>query len=543
MKYKFDFDVIQIGSGPGAAPIFMRLALKGIKTCILEAGERFKGKDLLKAAPEMAAKAFPEYGDRGFIALHTPYARFGSNMSLLNLRVLSNGGVVNNFVCHGLYGLSGQGVGGTSLIWANVMYEPPEVTFDKGWPIGYDTLAPYYQRARQMMRPAFTPGLSSGVLEDDPAKRSQDLRLAAAHLGLQWKPADVAVTFGLTGKATVNPSGASQLACTMCGACSVGCPQGAKNTVDLNYLKVGEMAGGKIMTKCKVESIEKLPSGGYVVVAETYASDGKFNGMIRLTAKRVVVSGGVFGTNQLLLTLKRNGYLPKLSDALGTKFSVNGNVVSGALSKSPLKGRPDDNVAGPSIMGVIDLDQYVIEDYANPTKYVSSMIGSNAVKRFTSLIRGIFGFDKTEKAESDITEDIELMISVGRDNSSGRLFLNQFGRLSMTWPGGLSNESLLVQSHKTLRDLAEAMGRKYVPNVLSLFNQPATYHPLGGCPMGTTSKDGVVDSFGRVFNYPGLYVSDGSIVPKAIGRNPGLTILALSERVADGILADISLHG
>jgi cholesterol oxidase len=68
----------------------------------------------------------------------------------------------------------------------------------------------------------------------------------------------------------------------------------------------------------------------------------------------------------------------------------------------------------------------------------------------------------------------------------------------------------------------------------------ALTHPLGGCRMGATPDDGVVDEFGRVFNYPGLYVADGSMIPTALGVNPSLTISALTLRiVAEAVIPEL----
>ncbi|MDQ3448057.1 MAG: GMC family oxidoreductase, partial [Chloroflexota bacterium] len=61
-------------------------------------------------------------------------------------------------------------------------------------------------------------------------------------------------------------------------------------------------------------------------------------------------------------------------------------------------------------------------------------------------------------------------------------------------------------------------------------------HPLGGAPMGRHAGEGVVDAWGEVFGYPGLYVADGSVMPGTVGPNPSLTIAALADRFADGIL-------
>jgi cholesterol oxidase len=54
--------------------------------------------------------------------------------------------------------------------------------------------------------------------------------------------------------------------------------------------------------------------------------------------------------------------------------------------------------------------------------------------------------------------------------------------------------------------------------------------------MGRSDRDGVVDSYGRVFNYPGLYVADGAVMPGPVGANPSFTIAALSDRFAQAII-------
>jgi cholesterol oxidase len=54
--------------------------------------------------------------------------------------------------------------------------------------------------------------------------------------------------------------------------------------------------------------------------------------------------------------------------------------------------------------------------------------------------------------------------------------------------------------------------------------------------MSDESNTGVVNEFGEVWNYPNLYVSDGSIIPTALSVNPSATISALSERIADRLV-------
>jgi cholesterol oxidase len=63
-----------------------------------------------------------------------------------------------------------------------------------------------------------------------------------------------------------------------------------------------------------------------------------------------------------------------------------------------------------------------------------------------------------------------------------------------------------------------------------LFNVPGTAHCLGGCTIGRSRDDGVVDAQHRVFGYKNMYVCDGSVVAANLGVNPSLTITALAER-------------
>ncbi|MCK7495498.1 MAG: GMC family oxidoreductase [Comamonadaceae bacterium] len=64
----------------------------------------------------------------------------------------------------------------------------------------------------------------------------------------------------------------------------------------------------------------------------------------------------------------------------------------------------------------------------------------------------------------------------------------------------------------------------------SLMNMSTTAHILGGCHMGSSADNGVIDTSHQVFGYPGLYVVDGAAVSANVGVNPALTITALAER-------------
>jgi cholesterol oxidase len=88
-----------------------------------------------------------------------------------------------------------------------------------------------------------------------------------------------------------------------------------------------------------------------------------------------------------------------------------------------------------------------------------------------------------------------------------------------------------------MQRFAAAMGARFVDNPIWHFGRRViTVHPLGGCPMGRDSSEGVVSPWGEVFGQPGLYVADGSVMPGPVGPNPSLTIAALADRFASHLL-------
>jgi cholesterol oxidase len=525
MSTKFDFDVIVIGSGFGGGTVALRLAQAGKKVCVLERGRRWRGKNMPPASKgHPQTTAFPEIGDKHFFWGREFWRPMRQRLGLYDVRQLT-----------ALQGLGGAGVGGGSLIWANVVVDAPESVFASGWPsdINRAVLDPYYRKADPFLRPTRVPGVDGSASRYTIA-RANALKAAALKLGLKWKPVDVAVNFGDEITAQRNGHGsARQKGCNFCGLCTAGCPQNAKNTVDITYIAEAEKLGAQVRAQHEVDAIGQTGDGYYVTFA-AYNLDGTLAHRGILKAPQVVLAAGSFGSTELLLRCRDGAYLPNISLALGSRFSINGNVLSGALNPNARSNPALNN--GPAISGMIDYGNFAVEDLSNPT-WAAGIVGEGNFKRAWAFLRALAGF-KPSKKTLDEARDLLVYVGVGKDTASGRLSLNAFGDLHLDWEGGLENEPVVKALHAEMSKLAAAQGRAYVPNVFSVFNRPVTYHPLGGCPMAETAQKGVVDSYGRVFGYPGLFVADGSIVPTAIGRNPSYTIAALAERVAEGMVTD-----
>ncbi len=236
---------------------------------------------------------------------------------------------------NGAFILAGSGVGGGSLNYANTLYVPPDVFFERpsvqrlG---GKAELLPYYELAGRML--GLTP---------NPVETVQDvlMRETAAEIGRgsTFRLTDVAVYFGKEGEPAADPyfqgEGPDRIGCELCGECMTGCRKDAKNSLDKNYLYFAEKFGARIFAENKVVDIEPLGAEG----SEGYrVRTRKTTGLLRrrrglvFKAKGLVIAAGALGTNTLLMDMKRKGRLPNLSDHLGRYARTNSETMLGVRS-------------------------------------------------------------------------------------------------------------------------------------------------------------------------------------------------------------------
>ncbi|HEX7290365.1 MAG TPA: GMC family oxidoreductase N-terminal domain-containing protein, partial [Conexibacter sp.] len=276
---QFDVDWVVIGSGFGGSVSALRLAEKGYRVAVLECGRRFRDQDF--AGSTWSVRRYfwaPRVGMRGILRLST----------FKDIAVVS-----------------GCGVGGGSLGYANTLYVPPSPFFqDRQWSGLADwerELAPHYAEAQRMLGVVQTPN-------DDPA--DQLLKELGEHLGVEdtYRKTPVGIFFGEQPGATVpdpffGGEGPDRTGCMQCGRCMVGCPHGAKNTLVKNYLWLAERRGVTVTPDRTVIDVRPLGaedgSDGYAI---TSVASGLRRNRDRqtLTARGVVVAAGALGTNRLL---------------------------------------------------------------------------------------------------------------------------------------------------------------------------------------------------------------------------------------------------
>ncbi|HSK51939.1 MAG TPA: GMC family oxidoreductase [Clostridia bacterium] len=524
------FDVLVVGSGFGGAIVACRLAEAGYRVVVTERGRRWEPGTFPRAIgdPWLWDQAHPERAH-----------------GWLDLRMFRRVAVAQ-----------GAGVGGGSLIYANVSIEAEPETFASGWPpeITHDELRPRYDTVARMLDVQRIP-------RTQWAARTALMREAAERIGHadRFGELDLAVTFDpdwsaagskaydpARSKRFVNLEGREQGTCVHLGECSIGCPVLAKNTLDLNYLARAEAHGADVRPLTIARSIGKT-GDGYEVRLERI-ENGERRASVE-TARVVVVAAGSLGSTELLLRSRDVAKtLPGLPRALGRGWSTNGDFLTIGWHGS----RDVEPTRGPTITSAIDFSDgsagarpFIIEDGGFPDLLAAYRRGRHG--RFSPWRRRRL-LDASVRAllegGGDAVEHVMPWFSQGRDAADGVVRLRPrwwlFGEPQLTIDWNVETSRPVIESIIAMhRRLAEATdGRPIVPATWRLASYLITPHPLGGCRMGSSAADSVVDHRGEVWGHRNLFVADGAIIPTAIGRNPSRTIAALAERIAAGIASE-----
>ncbi|TDV57374.1 GMC oxidoreductase [Actinophytocola oryzae] len=509
----YDFDVLVVGSGFGGSVTALRLTEKGYRVGVLEAGRRFADDEFARTSWRVRDYLF------------APALRcFGIQRISLLRDVLV---------------LSGAGVGGGSLVYANTLYEPPAAFYrDPRWADITDwqeELAPWYGQARRMLGVTTYPRTTAA---------DEVMRAVAEEMGVggTYHPADVGVFFGAEpGERVPDPffggAGPARTGCTHCGACMTGCRRGAKNTLVKNYLYLAEKAGAVVHPLTTVTDVVPLASGGFTVHTRRTGSPLRSG---TVTAGQVVFAAAALGTQRLLHRLRDRGRLPGVSDRLGTLARTNSEAVLAAKSRTD----DVDYSTGVSITSSIHPDAAT---HVEPVRYgrgsnLMGLLMTVLVDPETGRRRWVLGLRELFRRRRDLRRllsprrwserTIALLVMQSHDNSlTTYTRRGLFGRGMTTRQGdGEPNPVWIPAGHDVTRRVAARLDGIPGGAWPDLANIPLTGHFIGGCPIGATAADGVVDPYHRLFGRPGLHVVDGSTICANLGVNPALTITALAER-------------
>jgi len=524
------YDVVIIGSGFGGSVAALRLAEKGYSVAVLEAGRRFADED------------FPRTSWQTRRFLWAPRLRcFGiQRIDLLRSAGRRAGGGGTSVLV-----LSGAGVGGGSLVYANTLYEPlPDFFADQQWSHITDwraELAPHYAEAKRML------GVTTYPME---TAADRAVRAVADRMGVgdSYHATPVGVYIGLPGRTVPDPyfggAGPARTGCTHCGSCMTGCRHGAKNTLVKNYLWLAERLGAEVHPMTTVRAVRPAPSGsGYEI--DTVRTGAWLPGRGRVFhADQVIFAAGALGTQRLLHRMKATGALPGLSARLGALTRTNSESIVGAsVPLRPARQRGLDFTEGVAITSSFHPDA---RTHIEPVRYGR---GSNVMGLLQSALSDggpyrplrwlgtmlsrphVYGRLLSVRDWSRRT--IIALVMQSLDNSlTVRYRRTWYGRrrLASTRGHGAPSPTWIPAGNRAVRLLAEEIGGIPGGSITEAFNVPVTAHILGGAAIGASAEDGVVDPYHRVFGHPGLHVVDGASVSANLGVNPSLTITAQAER-------------
>lgn len=529
------YDYIIIGSGFGGSVSALRLVEKGYRVLLLEKGRRFAAADFPKSNWDLRRWMWvPQLGLRGLFKM--------------------------SFLPH-LTVVHGIGYGGGSLVYANTLPIPGDAFFQApSWAQLADwkrELAPHYATARRMLGAVRNPHLTR--IDDVFRKVATDLG-RADHV----KPTDVAVYFGSPGKTDPDPffdgKGPDRTGCIFCGGCMLGCRHGAKNTLDRNYLYLAEQRGLQVHTEAEVvhvaprsplsdlRPVDHAGPGYRVTVLHGLQPAPRRQEVYE--AQQVIFSGGVLGTLDLLLRMKDdpNG-LPGLSPQLGNYVRTNSESLIGVISQE----KDIDLSQGIAISSILHTDEH---SHIEPTRYPAgsgffrTLIGPLAdgeslPQRVLSAMRVVAKHPLRTLRMLTVDDfarrsiillymrTLEGYIRVRRGRSLATLF--RPGLTSQLGEGPAPTANIPEATDLARRVAAEINAQPATLITETLLGIPTTAHILGGCCMGQSAEQGVIDRDHVVFGYPGLRVIDGSAISANPGVNPSLTITALAERAMSKI--------
>ena len=518
---QFDYDWIVVGSGFGGSVSALRLSEKGYSVAVLECGKRFADKDFPKSTWDLRRYFYaPRLGLKG----------------IFRLTQFKDVAVV-----------SGSGVGGGSLGYANTLYVPGKEFFeDPQWAglADWETeLAPHYAEAQRML----------GVVvhaDDDPA--DQLLRELGEHLGVgeTYRKTPVGVYLDNPGQTVPDPyfggEGPDRTGCMRCGRCMVGCPHGAKNTLVKNYLHLAERRGAKVEAERTVTEVR--PLGGAADGAEGYAVTSERSGLFpgrgrrTVTARGVIFAAGPLGTNKLMQRCRLGGALPRISNRLGELVRTNSEMI---LAVTVPEDYPDDLTKRVAITSSIYPDPHThIEtvtyghDGDSMSTLYTLLVGDGTkltrpLKLLGQIVRHPVDFAKIMRPKGWSRRTIIVLVMQTLDNAIAlrpKRKRNGDVRLTTEQDPAKPNPTFIPVANEAAEWLAKRTGGIAQSSFSeAAFNVPNTAHILGGAVIGSSPEDGVVDARQRVFGYENLLVCDGSAVPANVGVNPSLTITALAE--------------
>ena len=512
MQLNQSYDFIIIGSGFGGSVSALRLAEKGYSVLVIEKGKWFESNDFTKTNWDL----------RKWLWIPA--------LKCFGIQKL-------NFLRH-ISALSGVGVGGGSLVYANTLPKPKSPFFNQGSWAGLadweNELSPFYETAWKILGAAENPVLA----ESDRAMQKLAEQIGKSE---HFAPTIAAVYFGEPDVTVQDPyfngKGPDRTGCIHCGACMTGCRNNAKNTLDKNYLHLARQLGAEIIAENEVVSVKPMGEKGKDGYEISYRKSTRYFAPKQiLHAKNVIFSGGVMGTIPLLLKLKKTT-LPGLSSRVGDMIRTNNE----ALIYTTTTDKTLDLHKGIAIGSILQIDE---NSHLEPVRYGEgsgfwrlTMLPMVSERNPFLRILKMLALPFTAPIiwfkvffVRDFGRSSTVLLFMQHIDSTLKLRKGVFG-IKTRIEKGKAPTPFIPEAHRVANIFSNIIKGK--PQIMVnevLAGIPSTAHILGGACVGKTIEVGVIDSNNKVFGYDNMYVFDGSMISANPGVNPSLSITAITER-------------
>jgi cholesterol oxidase len=530
----YDYDYIVVGSGFGGSVAAHRLTEKGYRVAVMEMGRRWTPETLPRTNWQIWKWIWrPGIGLHGFFNM-----QFFRHVAILH----------------------GCAVGGGSITYASTSLVPKLSIWENG---SWAGLAPWREEMPERYATVLRMLGVGGNVVMGPADRLLERASESEGVGQDYYRTHVAIFQGPEGDPGgvacpdpyFNGEGPARVTCIGCGGCMMGCRYGAKNTLDQNYLFLAEKHGAQVFPETKVIDVRPLNaaadgSEGYAVFTKKSTAWLRRSPR-RFTCRSVVFAASALGTMDLLFRLKQKGSLPRISDQLGNRVRTNAESLIGV--RNP---RGEDMSQGVAIGSGVYIDEHT---HIEATRYPA---GSDALGLLATMLTGgrpgpgrivLLGWNLAKAFVRHPWRTVRCLHPFGFARESVIMlcmqpldrFIGMRLKRSWYWPFRKALVSVgeriptsIPQANEFAIRMAKLSGG--VPMSMStevLLDIPATAHILGGCVIGASPAEGVVDHRHRVFGYRNMYICDGSVIAANLGVNPSLTISALAERAMSFIPA------
>ncbi|WP_208883049.1 GMC family oxidoreductase [Streptomyces armeniacus] len=576
----YDYDVIVIGSGFGGAVSALRLTEKGYSVGVLEAGRRFTRESLPKNSWDIRNYLWaPALGLYGIQRIHL----------LDNVMILAGAGVGGGSLNYANTLYVPPAPFFQDRQWGHITDWQDELKpyYDQAQRMLGVRLNPTMTPSDVHLKAAaermgvgdtfhFAPvGVffgdgrdaveGSGTSGDSGTSEGAEGSDASGGSRTEKAPGPSAAPGGEVPDPYFGGAGPSRRACSECGECMTGCRHGAKNALTENYLHLAERAGATILpmtTVVDLREVDEEADEGFLVgvvptdtrrgrrARRTRRTAGAPRGMRTLRARRVVVAAGTYGTQTLLHRMRDSGALPRMSARLGELTRTNSESLMGAQTvprryREKHADKKLDFTRGVAITSSIHPNE---NTHIEPVRYGK---GSNAMGALTTLqVRHGTRLPRVLAHVGTCLRHPNLFLrSLSQRKWSERVIIGLVmqtldnslttyrkekglgkGLLTARQGHGAPNPLHIPESAEAARHLADEINGFAGANVGELMGTPLTAHFLGGCPIGDSAENGVIDPYQRLYGHPGISVVDGSAITANLGVNPSLTITAQAER-------------